>query len=292
LRPQIAFVTSRRRREPTEDDALAAVALAERGARVIGVPWDEPGVDWRAFDLVLLRSCWDYHQRPAEFLAWTLSLERAAVNLWNPPALVRWNADKRYLLELATKGANVAPTEYVSRAMSLAAILSQRGWHEAVVKPAVSASAWRTWRTSARTADRDQQHLDEVLAGGTALVQEFVPEVERYGEWSLVFLDGWFSHAALKVPAPGDFRVQEELGGSVRVVGVPEGLVAAAAATLRMVGETTYARVDGVGRPSGFQLMELELIEPCLFFATDRAAPGRMADAIFRRLRLTAAASD
>jgi glutathione synthase/RimK-type ligase-like ATP-grasp enzyme len=280
---KIAFITSAAWAGLSPDDRLAAAELSRRGAEVQPAVWDDPEIDWSAFDQAVLRSCWDYHRRLPEFLAWLDRIERSGVPLWNPPSLVRFNADKAYLVDLAAAGVPVVPTLRLERgaAADLAAILDERGWAEAVMKPAVSASAFRTRRLRREEAGDAQTDLTKMLAGSPVLIQPFLPEVQTRGEWSFLFFAGEYSHAVLKRPGEGEFRVQQELGGSAVLERPDPGLLAQArAVTERISGPWLYARVDGIELEAGFTLMELELIEPSLFLSSDPEAPGRFADAV------------
>jgi len=266
-----------------DDDRLLIPALAELGVAAVPAVWDSPDVRWEEFRAVVVRSCWDYHRRLPEFLAWIGRLERSGVRLRNPSDVVRWNSHKGYLRDLAAAGVPIVPTRWLAQGdrVNLATVLSGEGWRDAVVKPAVSASATGTWRTFPGTAAADQARLDELLRGGDAMVQPFVPEVVDPGEWSLVFLGGRFSHAVLKRPAERDYRVQWEFGGSALAAAAPDHLVAAAERVLAAApGATVYARGDGVERDGRLLLMELELIEPHLFLAWSEGAAGRLAAAL------------
>jgi hypothetical protein len=283
MRMNVGLVTYAGMPELTEDDRLLASALHRRGAAAQPVVWDDPAVRWDGFDRLVLRSCWDYHRRPAEFLDWIDRREQEGAPLWNPPALVRANAHKSYLRDLEAAGVPVLPTAWLPRRApaDLAALLAERGWNDAVMKPAVSASAHRTSRTSRARAREDQALLAELLEEGEVLVQPFAPEVARGGEWSFVFFGGGFSHSVLKRPAPGDFRVQTELGGSALAQEAPAALLCQARAVMAKVpGAWLYARVDGIERDGALVVLELELIEPFLFLAEDPLAPARFADAI------------
>jgi glutathione synthase/RimK-type ligase-like ATP-grasp enzyme len=218
--------------------------------------WTDRAIDWRAFDLVIVRSCWDYHLRIAEFRAWIYELEKDGVRLLNPPDVLRWNMHKGYLLELQSKGVLIPKTT----------LIDDRG--DVVVKPAISASAHATQRMS-----------------GDIVLQEFVPEVLAAGEWSLMFFDRIFSHAVKKLPKAGDFRTQEELGGASTAMLPPAHVLAAADRVLGCVDDDIlYARVDMVEREAGVTLMELELIEPGLFLEKDAVAARRFASAIAARI--------
>lgn len=280
---RVALVTCRKLPELTDDDRLLPPALARAGAAAETVSWDDASVEWRGFDRVVLRSVWDYHLRPDEFTAWLSARADEGVVLWNPAVLVRWNAHKSYLRALAADGVATVETEWLPRGSSrrLADVLESRGWTDAVVKPAVSASAHRTFRVAGADADASQAELDAVLSAGDALVQPFAREVTDGGEWSLLFFGGAFSHAVLKRPAPSDFRVQEEFGGRSETEDPDADVVAEAAAALAAApGRTAYARVDGIVRAGAFVLMELELIEPVLYLARHPEAPARLAAAV------------
>ena len=282
--PRIAFATYSTLPGLNDDDRLLIPALEERGITAAPAVWDSPDVCWEDLAGVLVRSCWDYHRRLPEFLAWIARLERLGIPLWNAAAVLRWNSHKAYLRDLAARGVPVVPTRWLwrgSERTDLAALLQREGWREAVVKPAVSASATGTCRTSAGEAAAGQGRLDELVRAGDVMVQPFVPEVADPGEWSLVFLGGRFSHAVLKRPATGDYRVQWEFGGSARAATPPGHLIAAAERVLAAApAPTLYARVDGVERDGGLLLMELELIEPHLFLGWDAGAAGRLAAAL------------
>jgi hypothetical protein len=282
---KIALATSREVPTLTEDDRLLANELSQRGHAARAATWDDADVKWREFDRVVIRSCWDYHQRSAEFLSWLDFLEREHAPVWNPVALLRWNSHKSYLRELGAAGLRVAPTVWLEHGSeaSLQAVLDEQGWEEAVVKPAVSASAFRTRKILSREAsDADiKRSFRDLLSEGDVLVQPFLSEIARRGEWSLVFFAGELSHAVLKRPAAGDFRVQSEFGGQVFDSSPPpEVLEGARVASSKIRPPWAYARIDGVETGSGFTLMEMELIEPYLFLSSHPRASARFADAL------------
>jgi glutathione synthase/RimK-type ligase-like ATP-grasp enzyme len=279
----IAFVTHAGLPGLSMDDRLAAEELRRRGAEVEPAVWDDPGVRWSRYDRVVIRSCWDYHRRVDEFLAWLDRMETEEIPLWNSADVMRGNVDKAYLGEFAAAGVPVVPTAFLDRGapVDLAGLLGERGWTDAVIKPSVSASAFRTLRVRHDEAAAAQAEVEGMLASSRVLIQPFLCEIQTQGEWSLMFLGGAYSHAVLKRPGAGDFRVQTELGGSA----TPERPSSALIKQARVVVETIpgpwlYARVDGVELGGAFALMELELIEPSLFLAADREAPGRFAAAI------------
>lgn len=195
---RIAFVTSVGWPNLTDDDRLAVAELTRRGAEVQPAVWDDPGMNWSHFDRVVLRSCWDYHLRLPEFLDWLDRMERAKIALWNPPSLIRFNADKAYLEALAAAGVPGVPTLRAEKGepADLAVLLDRQGWTEAVVKPAVSASAFRTRRLRREEAGAAQEDFTGMLADSAVLLQPFLPEIQTRGEWSFLFFAGELSHEA------------------------------------------------------------------------------------------------
>jgi glutathione synthase/RimK-type ligase-like ATP-grasp enzyme len=207
--------------------------------------------------------------------------------LWNPPAVILGNLDKRYLIDLAGQGVDVVPTVCVraGEEQRLGGIIERHAWEDVVVKPAISASARGTWRTSRAAARQDEARFAAQSRDQDLLVQPYCPEVASHGEWSLVFFDGEFTHAVLKKPADGDFRVQRHFGGQPMAAAPSARLVEQASALLaRIAGRLLYARVDGIERNGDFVLMELELNEPYLFLSLSDVAAARFADAIVRIL--------
>lgn len=279
---RIALVTYRDLPGLSPSDQLLLAELKRRGVRVSPIAWDDAGTEWTAFERVVMRSVWDYHERFQEFIAWLDERRADGSRVMNPVSLIRWNLDKRYLLDLERGGIEITPTVLVEQGSpeSLSDVLERAGWDDVVVKPTISASAARTFRSSRKAAARDGRRLALMLEERAALVQPFVPEVLA-GEWSLMFIGGEFSHAVLKTPASGEFRVQEQYGGTSTPCLAPEGLVNDARAVMALVPSSwLYARVDACVVHDRLQLMELELIEPTLFFEHDDRAAARMADAI------------
>lgn len=261
---------------PDESARHFSPTAARHDIEIIAAQWDDPTIDWSAFDMVLLRSTWDYYMRLDAFLRW---LDGLPVPVWNPPDLVRWNCHKKYLLELAQEFA-VVPTHLIPRGsrVNLKSILDKNGWNEAVIKPAVANSAFNTFRVD--VSHPDDARLNESLAHMDMLIQPFVPEIHA-GEWSLMFFRDEFSHAVLKIPEAGDMRVQAEYGGRTFAQQPPDALIDDARRLLEAVDYPwLYARVDGVAREGHLLLMELELIEPELFLEHHPAAGDNFAAAL------------
>jgi glutathione synthase/RimK-type ligase-like ATP-grasp enzyme len=287
MKRTIAFVTYRERPEVTSGDALAKRALARFDIDVVGIPWDQENVNWGGFEAVVLRSCWDYFHRPAQFLSWIDRLHKQGVKLLNEHGIVRWNAEKTYLRDLMHAGASVVPTVYATedQRISIADVLREQGWERAAIKPTVSGTSLHTWVSSPATQGHDQYRLDGLLKERGMMLQKYLPEIETEGELSLIYFDSEFSHAIRKVPRPGDFRVQSDFGGTWASVNPDKDVLGQADEIMRVSGrDSVYARVDGVIHEGSFLLMELEVIEPDLFLESNPEAPMRFAWAIQGRL--------
>ncbi len=281
---ELRIATCRPLPEPDPDEQPLLAALAARGVRARMAAWSDIAEDWAAPVPTVVRSTWDYLHRLEEFMAW---IERAssAAPLWNPPAVLCWNAHKFYLRELAARGFSIVPTAFLERGarVTLADVLAQHGWDEVVVKPAVSAASFGTLRVRARAPAelaRGEAHLGQWLAERDMLVQRYAPAVATSGERALVWIDGELTHAVRKSPR---FSGEEESVSAVPVADDERALALALLEPFRR--ELLYARVDLVRDEHGApQLMELELLEPSLFLVLHPPALARLADALARRL--------
>jgi glutathione synthase/RimK-type ligase-like ATP-grasp enzyme len=290
--PRLGIATWSGEPEPVADDWLLVEALAARDVEVLVAPWDSASTPWGACDAVLIRSCWDYHRRVEEFVQWTLEVEAVGAALWNPAAVVSWNARKTYLRELAEGGLPIVPTLWLEADADAAVrAIETSSWPEVVLKPIVGASSFLTWRGEAEAVVGEGELLEQLLEQGGAMLQPFVPEVQSGGEWSLMYFEGRLSHAVLKRASAGEFRVQEEFGGEALPRTPPLEVQRVCEAALEGAPALPlYARVDGIEAAGGFLLGEVELIEPMLFLGTAAGASDRLADAVVTRLRELAAA--
>ncbi len=282
----VAFVTYKAQPGIAPDDRIVSEALRHRGVRVLPVVWNDPAANWAQFHAIVIRSCWDYQYTPDLFVAWLDHLESLRVPVFNPLPVVRWNHDKHYLRDLEQRGIPIAPIFWCKSGTSVSVqrVLAERGWQKAVVKPTISGTSMNTWVVQrGDSADHDAQ-LAALLATRDMMIQQFVPEILE-GEWSLAFFGGEFSHAAVKRAKPGDFRVQDEHGGTWAQRPAPREVIAQAQHILQYVNsDLLYARVDGVLRDGQFILMELELIEPMLYFGENGAAADKFAEKLLARI--------
>lgn len=283
----IVFATSDKYAGMYQDDVHAARALRELGVEVQPAVWDDPHVDWSQFAAVVLRSTWDYHLKPGAFREWIARLEKDGVRVLNPPDILRWNMDKIYLSDLEAAGVRVTPSVWLPRGakLQLNDLLEAKAWSEAVVKPSVSASAHRTRRVRQGDSAGAQEELEELLMAGGVIVQPFMHGIVDQGEWSFIFFNKRYSHSVLKRAKDRDFRVQWDFGGSEEARQAPQRLIKQAAEVLDAVeDDLLYARVDALEQDRELVLMELELIEPELFFRHSGAAAGAFATALIESL--------
>ena len=280
---RLALATASKFPNLTEDDRLLIEPLARLGIQAHAAIWNDPDQDWSNSAAILIRSCWDYHLHPEKFLAWIQQIESANIPILNPAPLLRWNANKSYLRDLSVKVVPIVPTfwpEQNANPINLQQKLCDLDWHNAVLKPRISATAYRTQVVSIDDAPAAQKVFDELHRGPGVMLQKYIGSITTQGEWSLMFLGGTFSHAVIKRPKPGDFRVQNDFGGTSHRADPPPHVLASATRAVEAVDPTIYARVDGVVEDNQFLLMELELIEPMLFLADHPEAPSRFAAAI------------
>lgn len=287
MKKHLALITYSGLPHGAESERLMLPYLAAAGVQTEIVDWRSNGTDFSKFDLIVLRSCWDYHLRAAEFISW---LQRVAqtTTVLNPIDTVLWNHNKFYLREVEALDIEIAPTIFVSGNAAIASAdrLQIESWPKIVVKPAVSASAHKTWLIVGAALPRDAE-LAQQMGGAPFLIQQFISEIQTDGEISFIYIDGLYSHAVLKRPAAGDFRVQKEHGGSAELFH-PDSILLdqanAIAAKVPQVRDSLYCRIDAVAQDGRLVLMELELIEPELFLGLAEGAAERFAKAIVRRV--------
>jgi glutathione synthase/RimK-type ligase-like ATP-grasp enzyme len=274
----VSIATCKTLPEVDPDEALLVRALEARGVRVRMLPWDAeeaaPG------ELVVLRSTWNYFEDVARFLAWIDRTARTTM-LLNPSSVVAANVRKTYLGELEKRGVPIVPTAFLgSEGGDVDAIVRERGFRQIVVKPIVSAGSFSTQRFDVtRSCTEAQAFLDGMRR--EAMVQEFMPDVEGYGERAIVCVDGVLTHAVRKSP--------RFIGGAESVseaVPIADDERALAERVLSEYDGLLYARVDVVRGPDGApRLMELELVEPSLFLLQSEIALERLVSAIVRRAK-------
>jgi len=284
--PRIGFVTAQFLDGLFSDDAIAARALEARGCSVAPVVWNA-AFDASAFDALVIRSPWDWYKHRQAFRTFLASLASAPVRVFNPPAMLGRYADKTYFRHLEALGVDTVPTAFFTpgRLDEVPAVLEQRGWRRAVLKPSFTANAYGAQRFEVADVERVVATAKQHEVDSEWMLQPYVEGIEREGEWSLVFFAGAFSHAVRKQPKGDDFRVQPDHGGSSDLGQPPAPVIVAAQHIVdAAVPDALYARVDGLIHEGRFCLMELEVVEPELFFRLHRDAAERFATELLAKL--------
>jgi glutathione synthase/RimK-type ligase-like ATP-grasp enzyme len=250
-----------------EEDIQLSNFLETKGLIVKRPAWNDLQIDWKQFDVVILKSPWNYHDNFDAFILWLSDLNTAGIKVLNPFKTILWNSDKHYLQQIANDGLPVIESVFLEKGVvpDLAELLDSSLHKKMIIKPCVSASAKNTMLLTFDNVSLVQNEINSLLANQSFLVQPFLEEILQ-GELSFMFFNGNFSHSTLKVPKSGDFRVQSEYGGTVQKINTDIAHLQAAGKYVEKYGKgTLYARVDGIISNGTFVLMELELIEPYLF---------------------------
>lgn len=270
-----------------QEDKHLLSELSACGFIVEAKDWKDTLTDWTTYDAVILKSPYDYHTRLDEFMTWLEKLSALGVRLLNPAGMVTWNADKHYLKEIAAAGFNIIPSIFLEKGETeaLSSLFDQLNTDRIIVKPCVSAGSKNTFTLQCNDAGLEQHPLNHLLQEEAFIAQPFLPEIYE-GEWSLIFFGGHFSHAIIKKPKQGDFRVQPQYGGTIQsVIPSMENILKGEALIARFAKDALYTRVDGVMVNGQLALMELELIEPMLYLAYGEESSGNYLRALAAALR-------
>ncbi|GAB5496363.1 MAG: hypothetical protein Phyf2KO_14430 [Phycisphaerales bacterium] len=279
----VSLVTCRVMPEPDPDQQLMLDLLQEAGLDVSLEAWDDESVEWSRFDLCVLRSTWDYHERPDEFVRWCQGASDVT-RLENSVDVVRWNIHKAYLLELESNGLPIVPTAILSQGdmRRLQDVCSEQGWDDVVVKPCVSAGSANTQRFRIGEFDEGERFLRELASTRDVMIQPFMRSVETGGERAAVMIGGELTHAIEKAPRFHDD--DESVSEATQVTDTEREMLESA---LKCVpGEVLYARLDTMkGNDGELLISELEVIEPSLFLLQSERAQRAFVRAIESSLR-------
>lgn len=266
-------------------DHLAVPYLEQLGWQVDTLPWTIRDIDWNRYQLVIIRSTWDYQSQVEHYLQTLQNIDKASCVLLNDFETVRWNIDKHYLQDLQQRGIEIVPTRWFEQLDDAAPeqFFKQLATEELVIKPCISAGATHTYRITRQQLNALKPRLLDAFRQRAGMAQPFMPSVINPGEYSLFFFNGSYSHSILKKPQTGDFRVQEEHGGQLSLVQAEASLLETAERVMQQLPDTLYARIDLVRGDKNYLLMEAELIEPSLYFNMDPDAAERFALAIDQR---------
>ncbi len=289
----VTILTDKRYHNPTtltpyiqnvldEDNALL-IALEERGANVYRTYWDNPNFDWSSTKYILFRTTWDYFDRFDEFSKWLEKVNKLTT-LINPKSLIYWNIDKHYLLDLEKQGVRIPPTEFIEQGdhRSLTEVITTTKWDDFILKPTVSGAARHTYKINRNDILKFETRFSELVAKESMMVQEYQKQITTKGEVAFMVFGGKFSHAVLKKAKSGDFRVQDDFGGTVEVYHPTEEEIQFAEEIVsKLKPMPVYARVDVIWNNDDLICIgEVELIEPELWFRMDSFAAEKCAKAI------------
>lgn len=279
--PRCAFLTMDNLDEFEVYDELLIEPLSKRGWSVDMISWRDRQADWNMYEAVIIRSPWDYQQDAKRFMNVLEEIDESTARLENALNLVKWNIDKQYLRELENQGILIVPTLWGNQLGRdhLIEAFKKPDVKELVIKPTISANADDTFRVKQPIDSSTEEEILHTFRNRPFMIQPFMESIVTEGEFSLFYFGGQYSHAILKTPRKGDFRVQEEHGGILSSIEPETQLLKRAQQTMGSIKpQPLYARADYVRtRDNDFALMELELIEPSLYFNMDPESPERFA---------------
>lgn len=269
------------------EDAMVLEALQKLKIHAIKKDWADPDFDWSQTRFALFRTTWDYFHRFEEFELW-LNRVKDQTHLINPESLIRWNMDKHYLQDLEKKGVPIVPSYFVKKgsAMYLRDLHDHTGWYNTVLKPVISGAARHTYRLESATIHEHEKIFRNLIANESMMLQPFQSNIVTKGEVSHVVIDGNHTHAVLKKAKEGDYRVQDDWGGTVHNYKASAEEIEFAEQVVRSCDPVpVYARVDVVwDNQDQLALGELELVEPELWFRKNPPAADALAAAIAKML--------
>jgi len=270
------------------EDELVQNALEYHNLKVKRLAWDDPDFNWSTTKYVLFRATWDYYHRFSEFSQWLTQISNQTT-LLNSEAIIRWNIDKHYLFDLHRNGIHVAETYFIEQGASttLKALHHQLGWKETVLKPCISGGARHTYKLNPENLKSHESIFKELITKEAMMLQPFQYNIIEKGEVSMMVFNGEFTHAILKIAKTGDFRVQDDFGGTVHNYSPTKKEIDYAENCVKTCSELPmYARVDIFEDNDGkIALAELELIEPELWFRNYPEAAHVLANAINKKIK-------
>lgn len=266
-----------------DEDNYVLNAIENKGLKVVRLSWDDKNFDWSSTKYILFRTTWDYFERFSEFSSW-LNRVSKQTKLLNSEAIIRWNIDKHYLLDLQRNGINICESYFIEKGetKTLQSLSNQHKLTDFVLKPCVSGSARHTYKINQRNINEHEAIFTKLIRNEAMILQPFQYSIIEKGEISLMVMNGKFTHAVLKTAKKGDFRVQDDFGGTVQIYTPTPPEIDFAVKAVKACKETPiYARVDVFTDNNGnLAIAELELIEPELWFRKHPKAADQLAKGI------------
>ncbi|EIA08175.1 RimK family alpha-L-glutamate ligase [Flavobacterium frigoris] len=279
---KIALLTCEKLPELTKYDQLLIPELAKVNITATAAIWDDKNVDWNDFDYLIFRNTWDYFEKEAKFNVWLDHIDQLGIKTLNSIDIIKKNKHKFYLREMENQGVKILPTVFIDKTsqLDLHKIMPSH-WKKAVIKPAFSAGSYQTEVFELADIEKINTEYKNIASQKELLLQEFMPEIQTLGETSFIFVNKKFSHAVNKKPTAGDFRIQVQFGGQYTLVQPNVELIEKAQQIVKtFTGDLLYARVDGIIIENELHLMEVECIEPDLYFNLSEGSLKRFVSAI------------
>ncbi|MFT6850400.1 MAG: hypothetical protein ACJATA_001213 [Sphingobacteriales bacterium] len=265
------------------EDQLLQNALENEGLNVTRKPWDHPNFDWAQTKSVIFRTTWDYFERFPEFSKWLTKISELT-KLINSEKIIRWNIDKHYLIDLKNQGVNIIPSYFIEigDCNKLKHHVENTGWNDLILKPAISGTARHTYRFSASETNQIESVFNDLIRNESMILQPFITSIKTMGEVSHVLINGKHSHSVLKRAKEGDFRVQDDFGGTLHSYEPSKiEIDFAENAVTKCIEMPLYCRVDVVwDNNENLAISELEMIEPELWLRRETKAPKLLAKAV------------
>lgn len=265
------------------EDQLVLDALKQQGLNAVRKSWNDPNFDWSSTPYILFRTTWDYFDRYDEFSSWLKDVSKTTT-LLNSANIINWNIDKHYLNDLKSKGIHICKTHFIEQgtATTLENLHKELGWQKTVLKPCISGAARHTYKLDAANLEQHESLFQKLISEEAMMLQPFQEHIITKGEYSFVVINGQYSHAVLKIAKPGDFRVQDDFGGTVHThIATKEQISFAENAVKACIELPLYARVDVIIDNDGkLAISEIELIEPELWFRKHKGAAQQLAKAV------------
>eukprot|EP01090_Pellita_catalonica_P002163 TRINITY_DN117_c0_g3_i1.p1 TRINITY_DN117_c0_g3~~TRINITY_DN117_c0_g3_i1.p1 ORF type:complete len:308 (+),score=64.97 TRINITY_DN117_c0_g3_i1:1360-2283(+) len=272
-----------------DEDNYVKIALENQGLKVARLSWDDTTFDWSTTKYVLFRTTWDYFDRFSEFSKWLNTVSKQTT-LLNSEKIIRWNIDKHYLQDLQQNGVHICESYFIEKGTqsTLKELSLKYDLKDFVLKPCISGAARHTYKINLENINEYEETFSSLIIEEAMIIQPFQYNIVEKGEISLMVMNGKFTHAILKIAKPGDFRVQDDFGGSVHnYTPTKEEIIFAENAVKACIEPPIYARVDVFTDNNGkLAIAELELIEPELWFRNNPAAADELAKGI-KQLTLT-----
>jgi glutathione synthase/RimK-type ligase-like ATP-grasp enzyme len=260
-------------------------ALEQNGYRAVPVIWDDDTANWSRYQKVIIRSTWDYFKKIHRWIQWLDHLDNIDVPSIHETTVIRANLDKKYLFVLQNEGIDVVPSILISQNQDLAEIVYSAPWSEMIIKPSVSAGSFLTKRFTKAQSDEIIKEYSIYNKDYALLLQPFLKEIMHNGEISLVFFDNVYSHSICKLPSNGDFRIQSQFGGTYRAFNPNATWIEFAYKALKtLCSHCVYGRIDCILIHDRPHIMEVELIEPDLYFDFHKESKSRYLRAILNHL--------